>query len=162
MNKKIKFKTTSISKSYTFRIKKIKLDDLDWEINNEHTSFILKDCKLPIIEDIEKSNIIFSIYAYESNSEAYIYKQLDELHTFPLVFDFVKRGLVLSTSKRHFRIQLINKTNERIIASTTDILLADKDQIKSNLPVLPGEINNRIAVVKFEQDGPILYISKNF
>ena len=58
MNKKIKFKTSSISKSYPFKIKKIKLDDIDWEINKEHTTFILKECKLPVIEDIEKSNII--------------------------------------------------------------------------------------------------------
>ena len=162
MNKKIKFKTSSISKSYPFKIKKIKLADIDWEINNDHTTFILKDCKFPIIEDVDKSDIIFSIYAYESDSEAFIYKSLDKVETFPIIFDFVERGLVLSTNKRYFRIQLINKTNERIIASTTDILLADKDQVKSNLPMLPGEISNRIAVVKFEQDGPILYISKNF
>tara|TARA_B100000212_G_C27381659_1_gene537381 strand:- start:1135 stop:1938 length:804 start_codon:yes stop_codon:yes gene_type:complete len=157
-----KFKKSAISKTYPFPVQKIKLADIDWEINKEFTTLILKKCKLPYLEKFNNEEVGFAIYAYEKTSEASLFLPLNKLGEFPIYFDFFKKGLRIRTSKPHFKIFLYELTTKKIIATTTDLLLIDKNELKSNLPVYPGDIGNRIATVKFNDDGPFLLVSKNF
>ena len=41
------YKQSSISKTFPFPVTKIQLSDIDWEIDKEFTTLILKKCKLP-------------------------------------------------------------------------------------------------------------------
>ena len=153
------YKKSSISKTYPHQIEKIKLSDLDWTIDLEFENLILTECKLPTIDNT--NDIGFGMYAYEKNSEAYLYKDLNNINSFPIIFDFAKRGLTI-TRKPYFRVYLYDLKSKRILASTTDLLLINKKSSRSLLPVYPSNIGNRISHLIIEDDGPVLFISKNF
>ncbi len=156
------YKQSSISKTFPFPVKKIKLSDIDWEIDKEFTTLILKKCKLPDLEKFVPEQVGFAIYAYEKTSEASLFIPLNNLDKFPIYFNFDKKGLKIRTSKPHFKIFLFELSTKKIIATTTDLILVNKNELTSNLPLYPGDIGNRIATVKFNDDGPFLLVSKNF
>ena len=159
---KKKIAKSAVAKSFPFDIKKIKLRDVSWDVNEEFTTLTLEKCKVPFISNIPKEKIGFGLYAYEGNSEAFLSKELDDLNNLPFSFNFIDNGLNLGIDKCRFRIYLFNKENNRIIATTVDLPLASKAQRQSMLQLQPGPIGNRIAELKIEDDGPFLLISRDF
>ena len=103
------YKQSSISKTFPFPVKKIKLSDIDWEIDKEFTTLILKKCKLPDLEKFVPEQVGFAIYAYEKTSEASLFIPLNNLDKFPIYFNFDKKGLKIRTSKPHFKIFLFEE-----------------------------------------------------
>ena len=159
---KRKIKRSAISKTFPFEIVKIKLKNIDWDVNEEFTTLTILECNLPTISNIPREKIGFGIYAYEGVSEAYLFIDLIDLPSSPISFNFIDNGLKVGTEKCRFRIYLFNKENNRIIATTVDLPLASKAQRQSMLQLQPGPIGNRIAELKIEDDGPFLLISRDF
>ena len=69
---KKKIAKSAVAKSFPFDIKKIKLRDVSWDVNEEFTTLTLEKCKVPFISNIPKEKIGFGLYAYEGNSEAFL------------------------------------------------------------------------------------------
>ncbi len=153
---------SAVAKTFPFDVKKIKLKDISWDVNDAYTTITLEKCNLPEIPEIPKENIGFGLYAYQGNSEAFLAKELDDLKNLPLSFNFIKNGLNIGIEKCRFRVYLFNKNNNKLLASSVDLPLTPKDQQQSMLQIFPGELGNRIAQLQIDDDGPSLLISTNF
>ena len=153
---------SAVSKTFPFDIKKIKLKDIAWDVDDKFTTLTLEKCNLPYIDDIAEEKIGFGFYAFAGNSEAFLQKEIEDLKNIPLSFNFIKNGLNIGTEKCRFRVYLFNKDNNRLLATTVDLPLTSKAQQQSILPLQPGTIGNRIAELRIDDDGPILLISTNF
>ena len=131
---------SAISKTFPFDVKKIKLKDISWDVDDAFTTLTLEKCNLPEIDNISNEKIGFGFYAYAGNSEAFLPKELDDIKNLPLSFNFINNGLNIGTEKCRFRVYLFNKENNRLLATTVDLPLNSKAQLKSILPLQPGTI----------------------
>ena len=159
---KRKIKRSAISKTFPFEIVKIKLKNIDWDVNEEFTTLTILECNLPTISNIPREKIGFGIYAYEGVSEAYLFIDLIDLPSSPISFNFIDNGLKVGTEKCRFRIYLFNKDDNKLLASSVDLPIVQKAQRESLLQILPGKLGNRIAELKIDDDGPYLLISTTF
>ena len=157
-----KIAKSAVAKTFPFNVKKIKLKDISWDVNDAFTIITLEKCNLPVIDNVPKENIGFGLYAYEGNSEAFLSQELHDLKNLPISFDFIKNGLNIGTEKCRFRVYLFNKEDNKLLATSVDLPLTQKEQLQSMLQIHPGDIGNRIAELQIDDDGPYLLISTSF
>ena len=81
---------SAVSKNFPFDIKKIKLKDIAWDVDDKFTSLTLEKCNLPYIDVIAEEKIGFGFYAFAGNSEAFLQKEIEDRKTFHYLLILLK------------------------------------------------------------------------